>query len=177
MEHLYFFNVWKLVFIVAAADYRKTICSVFYKIERNVIFMVDWVKKLVTVPLHARARLLTSHNAPQFCTVSRGAFWGWRAGQRADQMTGCSVSETEPRCAMSGGDMWLTTWPRWLTHWSERGRDREQGQPVQPFAHQWRASLPLNTVYWSAQPAGPVLCVHFLLIISSLLLLTAFSPM
>ena len=36
--------------------------------------MVDWVEKLVTVPLHAGAGLLTSHDAPQLCTGSRGAF-------------------------------------------------------------------------------------------------------
>lgn len=29
----------------------------------------------------------------------------------------------------------------------ERERESEQGQPVQPFAHQWRASPPLNTAY------------------------------
>ena len=140
--------------------------------------MANWVEKLVTVPLHAGAGLLTSRDAPQLCTGSRGAFWGWRAGQRADQLTGFGVSETEPWCAMSGGDMWLTTWPRCLTHWSEseRKRQRERGQPVQPFAHQWRASPPLNTAYWSAEPAGPLLCVHFLLIISSPFFSTAFSP-
>lgn len=125
-------------------------------------------EKLVTIPLHAGARLLTSCNGPHLCKRSRGAFWGWRAGQRADQLTSFGVSEAESWCAMSGCDMWLTTWPCCLTHWSERERKREQGQPVQPFAHQWRASPPLNTAYWSAQPAGPLLYVHFLLIISSL---------
>lgn len=99
-----------------------------------------------------------------------GGFWGLRAGQRADQLTSIGVSETESWCVVSGGDMWFTTWPCCLTHWSAR---EEQGQPVQPFAHQWRASLPLNTAYRSAQPAAPQLCVHFLLIISSLFLLTA----
>lgn len=166
---------------IAANDIRKTMTSLWK--SRDMYLMVDWVKKLVTTPVHAGAGLLTSHNAPQLRTGSRGAFWGWRAGQRADQLTSFGVSETELRCSMSGGDMWLTTWPRCLTHWSERererkgerGREREKGQAVQPFAHQWRVSPPLNTAYWSAQPAGPLLCVHFLLIISSLFLLTALA--
>ncbi len=58
-----------------------------------------------------------------FALGAGGPFWGWRAGQRADQLTSFGVSETEPWCAMSGGDMWLTTWPRCLTHWSERERE------------------------------------------------------
>lgn len=96
-------------------------------------FIVVQVEKLLTVPLHSRARLLTSFNGPQLHTRSRGAFWGWRAWQRADQLTSFGVSETEPWCAMSGGDMWLTTWPRCLTHWSER--ESRRGSKDSLYSH------------------------------------------
>lgn len=74
-------------------------------------------KNKLTV-VHEGVRLLTSHNAPQLYTCSMDAFWGWRAGQRANQLTSIGVSETEPWCAMSRGDMWFTTWPCCLTHCS-----------------------------------------------------------
>lgn len=47
-------------------------------------------------------------------------FRGWRAGQSEEQLTIIDKSGAESWCAMFEDDMWFTTWPRCLTHWSAR---------------------------------------------------------
>lgn len=105
--------------------------------------------KLVTVPLTRRGE--TSDLLRRQCEQDggrEGEVEGGGQGREQNHLTALGLSEAEPQCAMSAGDMWLTTWPCCLSRWSEREKRRRAcGQPVQPFAHQWRASPPLNTAY------------------------------
>lgn len=81
------------------------------------------VGKLVSVPLTRRSEtsdLLPRPSAPR---------WEGRGvkveGREQNHLTALGLSEARPQCAMSAGDMWLTTWPCCWRRWSEREREEE----------------------------------------------------
>lgn len=95
----------------------------------SVYLMLVYVEKLVTVPLHIGARLLTCESL-QLCTRNKGGGLLGVEG-RAESIPADRFGVSEPWWAMSGGDMWLTTWSCCL----ECERESRRGSKDSLYSH------------------------------------------